>query len=122
MTTAQLKKILTEELDYCESFLCEKTRKNPTYQKLLDMPIEELPKHINDESPYDEMARARLKGEDINTPLWHCRALNDVEFTYEDYRHIGMNDGVLSFIWKIANKLHDKKMCQRAMTAQYSDD
>lgn len=123
MTPARLKKVLTEELEYCESVLREKAhRMNIDYQRIEDMLPNDLPLHVNDEEPYGEMVRERLKGNSIDTPKWHCQALGQVAFDYEDARHIGMNDGALLLIWKLANKLHDKALCERALTAQYSDD
>jgi hypothetical protein len=119
------KKILNTlqyQLELCENYLYEKARLNPEFVEAVGMPEKDLPLHINDGGLTGEMVQARLKGEEVDTPIWQTKAMYDLEFSYENYKAVGFNDGVLSLINRVALDLGDSAMAERALIAQYSAD
>ena len=113
---------LQYQLELCENFLYEKARLNHQFRESVEMPKKDLPLHVNDDGLMGEMIQARLKGEKVDTAKWQTKAVYDLEFSYDDYKAVGYNDGALSIIYRVALDLGDKAMAQRALAAQYSVD
>ena len=113
---------LQYQLELCENFLYEKARLNHQFREAVEMPKKDLPLHVNDDGLMGEMIQARLKGEKVDTAKWQTKAVYDLEFSYDDYKAVGYNDGALSIIYRVALDLGDKAMAQRALAAQYSVD
>jgi 2-hydroxy-3-keto-5-methylthiopentenyl-1-phosphate phosphatase len=113
---------LQYQLELCERFLYEKARLNPQFRETVEMLEKDLPLHINDTGLMGEMVQARLKGEKVDTAEYQTKAMYDLEFSVEDYKAVGFNDGALSVINRVALDLGDSAMAERALAAQYSAD
>jgi hypothetical protein len=113
---------LRYQLELCENFLYEKARLNQQFREAVEMPDKDLPLHVNDEGLMGEMIQARLKGEKVDTAKWQTKAMYDLEFSCDDYKAAGYNDGALSIINRVALDLGDHAMAERALAAQYSVD
>ena len=114
--------LLSQHLHYCESYLEEKTKtKSDDFNRAFEMKEEDLPLHIHDAGLTGEFVAARLKGENIDTPKWHIRALWDVEFSVEEYRALGNNDGQLAMLNVVFSEIGETKLAERAIQAQYSE-
>jgi hypothetical protein len=120
---AALVRYLTEELESCENFLMEKAHaKSRVLNEVLEIPADDLPTHINSGGLKEELVNERLKGNDIDTPLWHTRVLYDEEFDYEDYKALGVNDGELRVIGRVFQMLGKEELETRAANAMYTNN
>lgn len=113
---------LINQLNICEGYLAEKAHTNQAYNDVLGMSEKELPLHINDVGLVGELVSARLKGESIDTPEWHCRAMYDLEFSMEEYKNIGTNDGALGILSLVFSRIDRDDLAKRATAAMYNAD
>lgn len=119
----KLIKHLTGILEFNESYLQEKAKKkSEVFTRVLAMTDDELRNNVAGEGLTQELALARLKGEDIDTMRWWHKALWDVEFDTDEIRTIGFNDGQLSVLRDVFERLGRKDLAHRANMAIYNDD
>jgi hypothetical protein len=98
----------------------------PEYETLMNKPIEELPLLINDYpdgSPMHHVIKCRLAGkdpeqEDLGRMI---ELLYDEEFSYDDYKNIGHNDGIVCLLADLFDTLGDKENAQLACEVLYTD-
>jgi hypothetical protein len=111
-------------LQDCIEFLIELSiNKKSSLKEVLDMPFNELPKHINDSNDIKkEMVLARLRKEDIKKNYnFVCQSLWNTEFDMDEYRQLGDNDGRLSVIAMIFRELGHEEQEKEALNWVYSD-
>jgi hypothetical protein len=97
------------------------------YIKLMDIPDEEIPLHINnyDTDSYQHLILScRLSGEDpVKKDLAKCITLLwDVSFDSEAYKNIGYNDGLASATSSLLDEAGLKEESIRVLDATYSSD
>ena len=110
-------------LEFNEGYLQEKAKKkSEVFTHVLAMDETELRNHVAGEGLTQELALARLKGENIDTMTWWHKALWDVEFNTDEIRAIGFNDGQLSVLREVFEGLGRKDLSKRAYMAIYNED
>ena len=120
---AVLLKVLKDELENCEHYLKEKAHtRSPEFKKVVEYRQDQLPLLVNEGGLVEELAKARMRGEKIDTPLWHIKALYDVIFDFEDYKALGDNDGELRVLGIVFRELGEKKLSDRASDAMYTNN
>jgi hypothetical protein len=116
-------KHLVDILEFNESYLAEKARKkSEVFTKVLAMDEDELRNHVAGEGLTQEMALARLKGENIDTISWWHKALWDVEFNTDELKALSFNDGQCAVLRDVFEKLGQKELARRAYMAIYNED
>lgn len=94
-------------------------------ETLMKASLEKLAIKINDYpegSPEKTIITSRFKGEDpLNRLVDIIPALWDEEFSYEDYKDIGHNDGILSMAITLLNKFGDEENAKKASNLMYND-
>jgi hypothetical protein len=123
---AVIKMLQTIKMDsrFC---IADKIRNNSDYKSLMDITDRDLPLHINDydpETPQHFIISCRLSGEDpIEKNLSKCiELLYDQEFSYEDYKNIGYNDGQASAVCRVFEALGMNEDAKQAIDATYNFD
>jgi hypothetical protein len=125
---ADLVKLLTDELESCEAFLKttahdKSSEFDDTHtESVIAATPEQLGLMVNTEGLTLELVKARLKGEDIDTPQWHIKSLYDIEFDYDDYKALGDNDGRLRMLDLVLSHLGEEALAKRAVAAMYNTD
>lgn len=83
----------------------------------------DLPKFINVKSEAaQEMLKLRLNKEPYRDMEPFLQVLFNATFTYEDYKHLGENDGMLHTLSSMALKLGMKEESEQAYAAVYDAD
>jgi hypothetical protein len=119
----RLVNLLTNELELCENFLHEKAHaKSKVLNEVIAIPTEDLPMHINSSGMKQDLVKERLKGNDIDTPLWHTKVLYDESFDFEEYKALGDNDGELRVLGMIFRELGEDELETRAANAMYTNN
>ena len=118
----KLVKHLMERLSLCETNLRDSCADHSEdYRELLHTKREDLPTLINEPSPLGKWASERLKDSKWNTPECWIEFLSNEEFSYGQYRSLGINDGELQSIAGIFNLLGMDKEAERAFACMYSE-
>jgi hypothetical protein len=124
MGLKELKKDALIRLNDCRDFLIQIVKDRTTeLQEVLAIPFDDLPQHINEcDDLKREMVLARLRKEDITKSInFVIQSLSNTEFSYEDYRDIGRNDGELSVLSMIFKHLGDTPNELEALNWMYTD-
>jgi hypothetical protein len=123
---AVIKILQTMKMDsrFCIS---DKIRNNPDYKELMAINKRDLPKNINNhdpDSPHHFIISCRLSGEDpIEKNLSKCiELLYNQEFSYEDYKNIGYNDGQASAVSRVFEAIGMNEDARQAIDATYNFD
>lgn len=120
----KIKKKLDEFTEDARDFIIQEIHDHDeNSHALIEMPLEQLPLHINDypqSSIQNKIIADRLEGKEIKLSdlmqiLWDC------EFNYDDYKQLGHNDGMIYVISQIYTILGDEKGRERVCEATYSD-
>jgi len=122
----KLKEHMNTWLQDSRDFMSGMLTRIPEYEILMKKPLEELPLLINDYpegSPLHHVLKCRLASkdpeqEDLGLMI---ELLYDKEFSYEDYRNIGHNDGIVCLLAKLFDTLGDRENAQRAREVLYTD-
>lgn len=123
MTKKKLIAFLKGEMETCEDILKDLAHsKSATLKRALEMPREDWALHVNDQTLLGRLVQARLKGEDIDVPQWHCECLYDEEFDFSEYKHLGYNDGVLHTVSLLLTEMGEMELAGRAAAAIYVND
>lgn len=89
----------------------------------LDIPYDKLVLYTNDADALTrEIVKRRLAKEPVDVPEMWLKALYDVAFDAEEYKDIGVRDGILQMIQLVANKLGHKTKAKRAISLMYHAD
>lgn len=100
----------------------QQAKRNEDYTDVLNCPVEELPKKINDPSPLIRSVVAdRLAGRPTNTPVILKDALGEIEFDYEDYMRMGLHNGRLYQAIALARLLKKEDLVTSAQELIYGD-
>lgn len=123
---ADLKKWLLLQAEYCEQFIIDTIKGTSLYKELYNIPIEDIPLHINDYFPghiKHSILKNRLEGTDpFEKDLSSCmQILWDSVFDVEKYKGIGRNDGQIDILHLLLNKLGLKNESEKLSGINYSD-
>ena len=124
MSAETLLKEAKDRLDSCIIFLADTARdRDTTIKKVSEIPFNDLPQYINDEDDLTkEMVLARLRREDLRlNSQFVLQSLWDCEFSVEDYKSIGENDGELNVLAMVFRELGDEANSKKCFEWVYSD-
>lgn len=113
--------------DEAREYITNKIKNTPTYKEIEKLKTEDLPLHIND---YDSdttehfFLSCRLQGEDpFQKDLSRCiELLYDVEFSMEEYKNIGYNDGTAIATHYLLKEIGMNEEADQAFQATYAFD
>jgi len=117
---------LLSEVESVRDFIKEMIKKQHAYQEVITIPIEEIPLKINNwyqDSAQYKIIKSILEGKDpLEENLTDCiPILWDCEFSYDEYRNIGINDGVAATVASLLETLGRSEDANRAREIIYSD-
>ena len=124
MSAETLLKEAKDRLDSCIIFLADTAMdRDTTIKKVSEIPFNDLPQYINDEDDLTkEMVLARLRREDLRlNSQFVLQSLWDCEFSVEDYKSIGENDGELNVLAMVFRELGDEANSKKCFEWVYSD-
>ena len=123
MNEKKLLKWAEENLEGCKDFLITFAKEEETspLEEVLKIPFNKLPLHINEKDDFKrELVLARLRKEDIlNDPKVILHILYNTEFSLEEYRAVGTNDGMLYVLEHIFKELGNKKRAKECWAWTY---
>jgi hypothetical protein len=109
--------LLKKRLDECEEYLFTLAkRKSPEFKDACASTQENLPLLML----RNQWAAKRMKGEEL-TANDAIEALSDCEMEFEEYKHLGENDGQLFVIYALFEKLGMETEAHKAMSMVYSE-
>lgn len=96
------------------------------YKELMDLPLNEIPLSIHqypDDSYQQFILRCRLEDKDpFEVDITKCiELLWDCEFSVEDYKEIGYNDGMIGVINILLDIVGDKETAQKTRLLTYNE-
>lgn len=120
----KLKKILLEIKEDVRDYITGVLKDSKNVQEALEMPLEDIPLHLNDQSRHEVQKRImkiRLEGKDpFEEDLGNIvPILADEEFDYEYYREIGYNDGMSQTVGRLLDVIELKEDARQAREATY---
>lgn len=124
MSVETLLKEAKASLNECIEFLTEiALDKDTAIKKIIDIPFNDLPQHINEENDLKrEMVLARLRKENLcYNSQFVLQSLWDCGFGFEDYKAIGRNDGELNILGKVFKELGDEVTAKKCYEWIYLD-
>jgi hypothetical protein len=125
MSVETLLKEALDRLDSCINFLAETAMDRDTaIKKVSEIPFDNLPQHVDDDNDLEkEMVLARLRKEDLRcNSNFVLQSLWDTEFSIDDYKSIGENDGELHVLSMIFKELGDEANSKKCYEWIYSND
>jgi hypothetical protein len=123
-----IKKLALEMLETAKEFIQEQAKghSESALKEVLAFDKETLPTYINKYNTMKlniKIAKAILNGEDVTkNPDFVMQSLYDCAFDVDDYKAIGVNDGILLTLSQIFNKLGMHKKALEAISWGYSID
>lgn len=117
---------MNSRLDSCKAYMVEKATSKTELEDVLSIPFENLATRISGENGnIASIIKARIEGrsrEEIeNDPDLILPLLWDTEFSMDEYKQIGMNDGELHTISDVFSTLGEDKKAKEAYSWIYSD-
>jgi len=115
----ELKVLLKDKLDQCEEYLHDLAmRKDSDYNEAYKTKFEDLPTLML----HNDWAKRRFKGENISEHSICIEVLSNCEMDFDEYKHLGENDGSLYTLYAIYKKLGMNDEAHKAMSLVYSEE
>lgn len=130
MSHTGILKNLTDKIyklkDDTRDFMVDTISSQEAYKDLMGIPVDEIPLHINQYSQDSYqyfILTCRLKGKNpLEVDITRCiELLWDCEFSVDDYKEIGYNDGMIDTLNLLLRILGDEKAAQETMLLKYNE-
>lgn len=124
MTKENIRKKIIDEIDSCCDFVISTVGDlDEEVCKVLTSEGEELPLLVNVKSPAaQELLRSNMSDVKVSNFQPFLDVMQDNAFDMEDYRNIGVNDGMLTILAEWADSMGMVDDAARARSAVYSYD
>lgn len=124
MTKENIRKKIIDEIDSCCDFVISTVGDlDEEVCKVLTSEGEELPLLVNVKSPAaQELLRSNMSDVKVSNFQPFLDIMQDNAFDMEDYRNIGVNDGMLTILAEWADSMGMVDDAARARSAVYSYD